>query len=785
MDIPERYQGSSSAEDGVQSNAMDRILQRSRDRLSDKRQRDTAALPPDQQPKTKQAKLAPRGKIINFSTAIAGKEYLLTETPEEKKARKLAMKQARRTAKPEKDQNVDGTDGNGGSNNTSIEPIVASAQSTSSSKPKKVKHAVEKEAVEENIVRTDMSISIDEENGAKNYFETAFVPIEASSTSISQQLFPKGSGTSKSDAEAAKKGIEVEDVIESAYVTADMTRLPLEDAIAAWNLNQKIVDRLREETDVTEFFPVQTAVIPVLLRMNALECICPRDVCVAAPTGSGKTLAYSLPIIQTLLRRRVTRLRAVILLPSRELVTQVYNVFKQITKNTDIKVGMATGHTYFPDEQNFLSPEHSRSSRQSSLSESNYFINSNAGVDMNDSKLGSSSVDVLICTPGRLVDHIQFTKGFTLDHLRYLVLDEADRLLGNASDHWIRTLVRSIGSRSRMSNGIKIDKKSSVTSSQGGIQLLLFSATFTDNPRKLAMLGIHSPLVIRVNAELISEPAGSENDALAANLFEQNLSDNEDEELEEASKKRLQREDVDQTTMTKVFNLPLKLREMICVGDAADKPLQLAALLHDRRSRDGKMALVFASSVETTHRLCRLLQLINGQCGGDDSPKELLFGGLVREMSSLISSCDRERVMVEATSGKVKVLISSDHLARGIDLATIDIVINYDPPKYAKTYVHRVGRTARAGRAGESVTMLKLGQIGSFNKMRQSIGGGAVSSNHIVNKGVVCDKYHPNVDIMSFLKPIYGKAIRRTQAVLAEEQSGALLPSEEISVAKA
>jgi ATP-dependent RNA helicase DDX51/DBP6 len=459
----------------------------------------------------------------------------------------------------------------------------------------------------------------------------------------------------------------------------------------------------------------------------------------------------------------------------RELVTQVYKVFKQLTKNTDIKVGQATGHSYFPDEQNFLSPEHARTSGASlTASVGRLFGSSGSGSAASDGScaLGSSSVDILVCTPGRLVDHIQFTKGFTLEHLRYLVLDEADRLLGNASDHWIRTLIRSIGTRGHVSS----NAGSGSSGKHGGVQLLLFSATFTDNPRKLAMLGIHAPLVIRVGSDA---PRSSEEA-----LFDGNDSGNEDEEAAAPAA----------AAVAKVFNLPQQLTERVCIGEAAEKPLQLASMLREYISGAGagddasastnsnKMVLVFASSVETTHRLTRLLQLINDQYAdvkpsksSKSAASSYRFGGLVREMSSLVSSHDRELVMAEAAAGKVRVLVSSDHLARGIDLPNIGLVVNYDPPKYAKTYVHRVGRTARANRDGESITMLKLGQIGTFNKMRQAIGGGAGAA----TPGAT-DKYRPAPAVMALLKPAYREAIARTQAVLADEQAGALSHNEDI-----
>lgn len=456
-------------------------------------------------------------------------------------------------------------------------------------------------------------------------------------------------------------------------------------------------------------------------------------------------------------------------------MTQVYKVFSQLTKATSLKVGMATGHMYFPQEQCYLSPEHALQVERQRAAATDGILGNREGSQLADhqvlSDLGSSSFDILVCTPGRLVDHIQFTKGFTLQHLRFLVLDEADRLLGNASDYWIRMLIRSIGTNTKLydHNGPNASLQPTILG-QGGVQLLLFSATFTDNPRKLAMLGIHAPMVIRVGTESSGRDLPD-----TSKLFTED-GDNAEEEDEEGRLEKMKtplKKVVEATP--KVFNLPLQLKEKICIGDAAQKPLQLATILFDRTFDDatrGKMALIFSSSVETTHRLCRMLQLMNGQTEGS---KVFKFGGLVCEMSSMISARERESIMAQAEAGSVKVLVSSDHLARGIDLSNIDLVVNYDPPKFAKTYVHRVGRTARANRDGLSITLLKIGQIGSFNKMRQAIGGGA-SLSVGRNGGHAFSKYNVNPDQMNLLQELYKVAIKRTHMVLELESDGTMSP---------
>ncbi len=151
----------------------------------------------------------------------------------------------------------------------------------------------------------------------------------------------------------------------------------------------------------------------------------------------------------------------------------------------------------------------------------------------------------------------------------------------------------------------------------------------------------------------------------------------------------------------------------------------------------GDMVLVFASSVDTVHRLSHLLKLINQQDqdltvnASVDSTvaylnrhgiaDNLLFGGGVAEINRTVKADDREKIMNLARSGKIAVLVASDNLARGIDLPNIKLVINYDPPKFPRSYVHRVGRTARANRLGHCLTLLKEGQVGAFRKMRSQI----------------------------------------------------------------
>ena len=238
------------------------------------------------------------------------------------------------------------------------------------------------------------------------------------------------------------------------------------------------------------------------------------------------------------------------------------------------------------------------------------------------------------------------------------------------------------------------------------------------------------------------------------------------------------------------YMLPQSLTESIMTCETARKPLVLLSMLLEAVGipsqyssvavnkcatgianickERGSMILIFSSSVETTHRLCRLLQSFNTIEKGEtsNSNKENIFGGKVAEMSRLMRSEERKVVMQEAASGDIKILVSSDHMARGIDFPNIKLVVNYDPPKYAIMYVHRVGRTARANREGHSVTLLKAGQTGAFKKMRGTIGSSAASTGLMTHSS--------NPDLEKRINQKYLTALEQLTEVIDREGRGDL-----------
>ncbi|OAE27610.1 hypothetical protein AXG93_2520s1060 [Marchantia polymorpha subsp. ruderalis] len=156
---------------------------------------------------------------------------------------------------------------------------------------------------------------------------------------------------------------------------------------------------------IQSLFPVQMAVWHETVGPGLSE----RDVCVSSPTGSGKTLSYALPIVQKLSSRVIRLLRVLVVLPTRDLAAQVKAVFDTIAPAVGLSVGLAVGQTSIVAEAAELV--------QIRKSMVHSFGKSEAATP----DLAESQVDILVATPGRLMDHIRNTKGFTLQHLQFLV----------------------------------------------------------------------------------------------------------------------------------------------------------------------------------------------------------------------------------------------------------------------------------------------------------------------------------------------------------------------------
>ncbi|TRY64368.1 hypothetical protein TCAL_11721 [Tigriopus californicus] len=448
-------------------------------------------------------------------------------------------------------------------------------------------------------------------------------------------------------------------------------------------LDPDTVAKLRAH-GIHNLFPVQRQVIPGLLSQGSL--FRPSDICVSAPTGSGKTLAYVIPTIQSLKRRLAPSPRVLVVLPVQELASQVFHVFQTYAQGTNLKVKLLTPQRAFEAEQNELVQELWEAPGQF-----------------------KQLADIVITTPGRLVDHLTRTRGLDWHCLRYLIIDEADRVMENIQYNWLAQLETRVGlDRVRM-------QPFTVCTAQRNLiplQKLLFSATLSQNPEYLDSLNLFEP---RLFTSVVKPKDILENKSQAT------ISEDAQEFVGQ-------------------YTTPAELNEaLVIVKDPLKKPMILAYLLRKKRV---EKAIVFTNSIEHAHYLSLVLKQ---------------YGFSVGEMSSQVSA-KRGRTMNQFQAGKFTVLVSTDALARGMDLGRVDFVISYDTPKFIRTYIHRVGRTARAGTPGHALTLVEAGK--AERKLR-----------HILKEANKTDLPSEEVDEDDLDEKTYQEAMDKATTLLNEEKA--------------
>ena len=608
----------------------------------------------------------------------------------------------------------------------------------------------------------------------------------------------------------------------------EMTRLPIVEAARRWGMADFLVRNLISNGH-EHFFPIQALVIPdVIVAERHMTSLRIRDICCAAPTGSGKTLAFVLPVLNALAARKVRRLRALVILPSRDLAQQVYEVFDDYKKGSknDLQIGLAIGQTDFQAEQKRLifgdDEENVNDKNWTQLRNSLDPGNIDLAFDVMRKQLGNynvisgqtknwdsnnrtpripaggiSAVDVLVCTPGRLVDHLDNTPGFTLQHLRWLVIDEADRLLSQSFHGWIQRVLdcvhasptpssQIIGEDRNKDEGadmITIDPithrrsehdpfvtrttrtNDNISSAAIGspsnisqrIQLrkLLYSATLTKDPQKLSSLRLVNPKYF--NAHDLKRRQNK------------TLFNKESDFSANGSNKKLE---------GSLYRMPEQLKECTVECTAEQKPIVLLALILERLKEYRELEesavsslsekpkkntiVVFASSLESTHRLTRLLQLLWQAADYGTTPVEFSSALNQHQRSKLMKCCN------DPNDRTISVLVCSDGMSRGMDLASCRAVIHYDVPGMAKTYVHRCGRTARAGQDGTAIALLKgKGQAGQFARLRRLIALPERVTRASVKTSLVRDAV-----------PLYKHCVSRLRDVLAAEDRNELKPTD-------
>ncbi|KAF7306942.1 DEAD-domain-containing protein [Mycena indigotica] len=327
--------------------------------------------------------------------------------------------------------------------------------------------------------------------------------------------------------------------------------------------------------------PIQAATIPVALLG--------KDVVGGAVTGSGKTAAFIIPMIERLLYRqkgaRAAATRCLVLVPTRELAQQCVEVGRKLAAHTDIQFCLVVGGLSVKSQEVAL----------------------------------RNRPDVVIATPGRLIDHIHNSPSFTLDTLDVLVLDEADRMLSDGFADELAEIIKSCP-KSR--------------------QTMLFSATMTDSVDELVKMSLNKPV------RLFVDPKRS----IARGLVQEFV--------------------------------------RVRAGKEAERSALLVTLC--KRTFKGNV-IIFLRSKKLAHQMRIVFGLLDMKC-------EELHGDLTQEQR--LTALQRFR------DGHVDYLMATDLASRGLDIKGVETVINYDMPGQLAQYLHRVGRTARAGKKGRSVTLV-------------------------------------------------------------------------------
>lgn len=312
-------------------------------------------------------------------------------------------------------------------------------------------------------------------------------------------------------------------------------------------------------------------------------------------------------------------------------------------------------------------------------------LSKNRALELEQNQLlkpdGESKVDIIVTTGGRLVEHLFFTKDFNLKSLKFLVIDEADHAMAQMQNDWYHHYIQHIGIINELqSNRLSYRDLMALVKDDGGFKIpqkLLLSATLSQDPEKINIFNLFQP-----------------------KLF--TTSDNK-EDLKKYQARKL-KEDQRGNFIGK-YTTPAELTELFCITEYKLKPLTLYGLI---KKHNWRRFLCFTNTIEASHRLSFVLQTLLG--------KDLV----IEELSSLLPMKVRQKVLQRFSNGEVNGLICSDALARGIDVPNIDVVVSYDLPKHLKIYIHRIGRTARAGQAGSAITIIAPDQIKTFEKLLET-----------------------------------------------------------------
>ena len=391
--------------------------------------------------------------------------------------------------------------------------------------------------------------------------------------------------------EITKEEVDAKPSVEEDEKDTEGNSVVTEKTFASFGL----AETLREACTTLEWkyaTQIQAAVLP--------EALNGRDVIGLAETGSGKTGAFCLPILQGLLKNASSKRGtvALILTPTRELAFQIHTVVQGLGQGIGATSCCVVG-----------------------------------GVDRTSQAIALAHVPhIVIATPGRLIDHLKDTKGFNLRRVKYLVLDEADRMLSMDFEEELHQILDNIPEER---------------------QTFLFSATMTSQVQKLQRATLKDPVRVEVSAK---------------------------------------------------FQTPKQLLQSYLFIPAKHKDCYLAYLVNEHA---GQSILIFGATCNNVQRLALMLRNLG-------FPAVCLHGQM--------NQAKRLGALHKFALGARSILVCTDVASRGLDLPTVDVVMNYDLPGHGKEYIHRVGRTARAGKSGKAIAFVTQYDVEVYQRLETLLG---------------------------------------------------------------
>ncbi|KAJ5973826.1 ribosomal RNA processing protein [Penicillium waksmanii] len=352
-----------------------------------------------------------------------------------------------------------------------------------------------------------------------------------------------------------------------------------------------VIDSLIEACETLGYkapTPIQVEAIPVALQG--------RDVIGLAETGSGKTAAFALPILQKLMENP-SPFFSLVLSPTRELAYQIAQAFEALGSTINVRTCCLVG-----------------------------------GMDMVPQSIAlGKKPHIIVATPGRLLDHLENTKGFSLRALKYLVMDEADRMLDQDFGPLLDKILRILPAKRNT---------------------FLFSATLSSKVESLQRASLSNPEKVSVSSK---------------------------------------------------YSTVKTLQSYYLLKPHKWKDLYLCYLLNEFM---GQSVILFTRTVHETQRVAFLL-------------RSLGFGAI--PLHGQLSQSSRLGALGKFRSKARDILVCTDVAARGLDIPSVDVVLNFDLPTDSKTYIHRVGRTARAGKSGVAISFVTQYDVELFQRIEDAL----------------------------------------------------------------